>query len=539
MKRIAIVVAAVLVLAVVALPLMGLAVWAVGNVGAVWPLSASAATVDEAPAPASAAAQPPAVQITRDATLLALEEALQAIYEEVSPSVVQIEVVQRTAGTFSPFGFQLPDQFQRGSGSGFVWDTEGHIVTNNHVVEGASRIVVRLADGAVEEATLVGADRDSDLAVLQVDVPADGLRPVTLADSTAVRVGQLAVAIGNPFGLESTMTVGFVSALGRSLPVSAEETSETTYSIPDVIQTDASINPGNSGGVLVNANGQVIGVTTAIASAVRSSAGVGFAVPSAIVARVVPALIETGEYIDPWIGITGTTLTPDLAEAMDLPRDQRGGLVIDVVPASPADEAGLVGSDRTVSIDGQEVRVGGDVIVAIDDEPVLLFDDLIVYLSRNTEVGDEITLTVLRDGRQVAVDLTLQPRPEEQGQRASTATSRTGQAWLGVNGVTLTPALGQAIGVGRNQPGVLVLNVTGGSPADEAGIRGGFRPTILNGQRILLGGDIIVAWDGEPVESTGHLQALLRSASPGDEVTLTLVRAGEELAVEVTLATEP
>jgi serine protease Do len=250
--------------------------------------------------------------------------------------------------------------------------------------------------------------------VIKVDVPADELQPVEVADSTEIGVGQLAVAIGNPYGLEGTMTVGFVSALGRSLAVDAYSTTGT-YTIPDIIQTDAPINPGNSGGVLLDDEGQLIGVPTAIESTTGTNSGIGFAVPSAIVQKVVPALIDEGAVEYSWLGITGTTLTADLAEAMGLDRDQRGALVIEVTGGGPAEKAGLHGSGRQVDLDGEQVEVGGDVIVAIDDQPVSEFDDLVSYLVGRTNVGDEISLTILRDGKEQVIEVTLASRPAVQG----------------------------------------------------------------------------------------------------------------------------
>ena len=295
-----------------------------------------------------------------------------------------------------------------------MWDRKGHIVTNNHVVEDAERIRVTFSEWTVADATLVGANADSDLAVIQVDVPAEQLLPVRLADSGQVAVGQLVVAIGNLYGLESTMTVGIVSALRRALPVESESLlGGPTYWIPDMIQTDAPINPGNSGGVLASDRGEVIGVTTAIISPVQASAGIGFAVPAAIVEKVVPALIESGSYSYPWVGISGTSLHPELAQAIGLEAEQRGALVQEVVSGGPAEGAGLRGSSRVVRIDGMEARVGGGVIVAFDGQPVKEFEDLVAYLVRSTEVGQEIELTILRDGRERAVTVTLGARPGE------------------------------------------------------------------------------------------------------------------------------
>jgi len=486
----------------------------------------------------------PVGDVDEDDALTALELTLGRLYETVSPSVVHISVKQKVEFGYgipsTPFGFGMPEdyQYQRASGSGFVWDDEGHVVTNNHVVEKADEITVQFSDGSIAEATVVGTDPDSDLAVIKVEGVADQLVPVAMGDSTQVKVGQLAVAIGNPFSLDNSLSVGFVSALGRSLSVDARDGSGASYSIPDIIQTDAAINPGNSGGVLINRYGQVIGVTTAIVSPVEASVGVGFAVPSVIVNKVVPHLIEDGHYADPWIGISGVSMTPDLALAMDLEAGQRGALVLEVTPDSPADEADVRGSDRIVTLDGHEQYVGGDIIIGIEDEPVLNFDDLVRYLSRYAEVGDTITLTVLRDGREKEIQVTLQERPGTSEQQIAVREARGAvedRAWLGVQGVTLVPDLAEAMGLDRDQTGVLVLRVVADSPADEAGLAGGYRPTSVNGHRIVLGGDVIVAWDGEEIEDWEALQNALAEAAPGDEVTLTVLRDGEALEVELTL----
>jgi S1-C subfamily serine protease len=324
------------------------------------------------------------------ATAHAEEQLLIELYERVSPSVVHIAV------TTDSFG-------GGGTGSGFVLDTEGHIVTNNHVVEDAERILVRFADDTTAEAELIGADADSDLAVIQVDVRPDLLKPVELGDSDALRVGQRAVAIGNPFGFEQTMTTGIVSALGRVVR------QESGFSLPRLIQTDAAINPGNSGGPLLDSRGRVIGVNTLIFSPSGSNSGVGFAVPVNAVKRVVPSLITTGRYADPWLGITGTSVTPLLAEALDLPV-QQGVLVQSVVENGPANEAGLLGNDRQVEFEGAALGAGGDVIVALDGVALQDMDDLIVHLAE-ARVGQTVTLTVLRDGAERTVKVTLEERP--------------------------------------------------------------------------------------------------------------------------------
>lgn len=348
------------------------------------------------------------VPVTSNSALAALQGNFEQIYSQVGPSVVNIQVEMSGSGSNSGFAFPGQSQgAQEALGSGFVWDTSGHIVTNNHVIEGASKITVMFADGSTVDAKLVGADPNADLAVVQVNVPAAQLHPVTMADSSKVKVGQLAIAIGNPYGLSGTMTTGIVSALSRSLPVGSE-TSLTggSYTIPDIIQTDAAINPGNSGGVLVNVDGQVLGVTTAIRSSTNANSGIGFVVPSNIVSKVVPSLIKTGKYEHPRLGISGTTLTSDLAVAMKLSPDQKGVLIIDVSANSPAAKAGLKGSDVQTSDSGQQTPTGGDVITAIDGQPVTRFDDLSSYLFNNTEVGQTVTLTILRQGREQSIKVT-------------------------------------------------------------------------------------------------------------------------------------
>jgi S1-C subfamily serine protease len=369
-------------------------------------------------APDLPSAPPPAAN-----TLLeAYQGTLTSIYEHVNPSVVNIRVVQTQTlprqetpeiPSF-PFHPQIPEfPPSQGEGSGFVWDQEGHIVTNYHVVAGASKIEVTFWEGTIFLAEIVGYDHYSDLAVLKVDLPPDCLKPVRLADSDQVKVGQLAIAIGNPFGLNGTMTVGIVSALGRSLPVDQISVGGGFYTIPDIIQTDAPINPGNSGGVLLNDKGEVIGVTTAISSPVRANAGVGYAVPAAIVEKVVPSLIEKGYYDHPWLGVSIITVTPDIAQAMGLDSSQRGAMVAEVLPNSPAQRAGLISGRVEAEVDGRRMRVGGDVIIALEGESIKSNSDLIALLARNTKAGETVTLTVIRDGEMVNIEVTLAPRPKD------------------------------------------------------------------------------------------------------------------------------
>ncbi len=360
--------------------------------------TAPSATGTEPTPPVAGSTSPP---ISTPGPLAGIEAALESIYNQANPSVVNIRVLL-PGNSFNPGGAAL--------GSGFVWDKQGNIVTNNHVVDGASRISVTFYDGTTVDGKMVGADADSDLAVVKVEASSVQLQPVTMADSSQLKVGQLAVAIGNPFGLQGTMTVGFISGLGRLLPAN-ENAVGPSYSIPDIIQTDASINPGNSGGILLDDTGKVIGVTSSIASTSGTSAGVGFAIPAAIVKQVIPALISTGHYDHPYLGISTVSLNPDLAGAMGLPSNQRGALVVTVTAGAPAAKAGLQESKKSVTINGQDVFVGGDVIIAYNSQVVKSADDLIAFLARSGAVGQTVTFTVLREGKQTQVPVTLGLRP--------------------------------------------------------------------------------------------------------------------------------
>jgi len=363
---------------------------------------------DKAPATPTGAIPtvPPAAGDTAPAltgqNLPALETQLTDLYRQVSPGVVAIRVYTDKGG---------------GQGSGFVYDREGHIVTNYHVVDGAEKVEIDFLSGQKAWARIVGTDKDSDLAVLQVtDIPADQLLPLPLGDSDQVEVGQIAVAMGNPFGLKGTMTVGVVSALGRTLPSEHEAQQGGFFTTGDTIQTDAPINPGNSGGPLLNLRGEVIGINRAIRTGNSmfgepTNSGIGFAVPSNIVKRVVPALIKTGHYDYPYLGISSLDdLSLEDIEKLGLPTTG-GAYVVAVVPGSPADKAGLKGA-RAWDQDTQEaIPAGGDLIIAVDGHPVREFNDLLHYLFTYTSPGDTVTLTVLRDGKQKDLQLTLGKRP--------------------------------------------------------------------------------------------------------------------------------
>lgn len=476
-------------------------------------------------------------------SVAALEGTLGDIYRQVGPSVVNIQVTSSGLATSTPFdqnGNQLPN-VQSALGSGFVWDKEGHIVTNNHVVEGATKIEVVFADGTTYSAELVGADKDSDLAVVKIAADASVLQPVQVADSTAVQVGDLAIAIGNPYGLGGTMTVGIISALGRSLQT--DNTSMTgSYTIPDIIQTDAAINPGNSGGVLLDSAGQVIGVTAAIESPVQANVGIGFVIPSAIVKNVVPELISNGTYEHSYLGISGGTLIPDIADAMNLDHNQRGILIATVTDGGPAADAGLKGSDKVFSLDGYDVNIGGDIITAIDGTSTPTFDDLVSFLASSTKPGQTVTLDILRDGKTQQVKVKLAARPaQEQASTNNPPTSAfvSGNAYLGITGGSLAAAINEAMNLDANQEGVLVVEVAANSPASDAGLKGSTETITVNGQDIQIGGDVITKINDASISGIQNLRTELGKYSPGDEVTLTILRDGKEMQVKVTLAERP
>ncbi|HMT19774.1 MAG TPA: trypsin-like peptidase domain-containing protein [Promineifilum sp.] len=323
-----------------------------------------------------------------------LEETLMALYERVNPSVVHIFVLDEQS-------------FVAGTGSGFVYDAAGHIVTNNHVVTGSGGLEVVFVDGQRRAAQVVGTDVDSDLAVIKVESLPEGVQPLLLGDSNGVRVGQFAVAIGNPFEEEGSLSLGIISGLGRSLASDRIAEGGGRYSLPQVIQTDAAINPGNSGGPLLNLAGEVIGVNSAIRTSTGANSGVGFSIPVNAVHRVVPALISEGAYHYPYIGIRMTPI--DLATQQELGLPQSSGIYItDVSPGSPAADAGLraSGFNDTVGI-----LPGGDFIIAVDGRPVAEPDDLISFLVFDAAVGQTINLTVIRDGERIEVPLTLGERP--------------------------------------------------------------------------------------------------------------------------------
>ena len=325
------------------------------------------------------------------------EQALAALYNRTRPGVVNVDVI------VGPSNDQLAPQGQ-GSGSGFVWDKNGYIVTNNHVVANARTVRVTLWDDTSVTASVVGVDPDADLAVLQIKVPAEKLIPLELGDSDQVRVGQTAIALGNPFSVGTSMSMGIVSAVGRSIP------GLTAFQIPDAIQTDAPINPGNSGGPLLDAAGRVIGVNAQIRSETRANSGVGFAIPVNIVKAVVPDIINTGKHAWPWLGLSGLTVTQQVADANKL-KDPAGAYIDSIVAGGPAAKGGVKGSTGAQPSPEGNIPTGGDVVTAVDGQPVRHFDDLLRYVSTKARVGQTVELTVLRDGKETKLKITLEERP--------------------------------------------------------------------------------------------------------------------------------
>jgi len=318
------------------------------------------------------------------------------IYQEMSPGVVNITT---TVVSYDFFFNPIPES---GTGSGSVIDKKGHILTNYHVVEGARKLEVTLFDGTKWEAKLIGADPGNDIAVIRINAPSEKLRPIPLGDSSNLKVGQKAIAIGNPFGLERTLTVGIVSSVGRTLRA------VNGRLMRGIIQTDAAVNPGNSGGPLLDSSGRMIGITTAIFSPVGANIGIGFAIPVNTAKKIVPQLIEKGRVSRPWLGITGQDINADMASLLKLPSS--GILVAKVEKGSPAEKAGIKGGKDAVMIGNLRIIVGGDLIVAIDGKPIKNMDQVVEEIE-SKEIGQSIELTVVRDRKQRIVKVKLAEMP--------------------------------------------------------------------------------------------------------------------------------
>ena len=333
-----------------------------------------------------------------------IKSPLTTLFKKVENSVVQIT---SKVSTVNPYiiinGSPLENQSTR-LGSGFVYDDAGHIITNNHVVAGAQIVDVRFVDGNIYSAKVIGTDPSNDIAVLQItdDFSEEHVIPLILGDSSALEVGQQIIAIGNPFGLSNTMTTGIVSQVGRLLP-----NREAGFSIPNVIQTDAAINPGNSGGPMLNLQGHVIGINTAIQSTTGEFSGIVFAVPSDTIKRIVPSLIEKGFFEHPWLGVSGTSVTPDIAKQIGLPKNYKGVFVTTLVKDGPAQKAGL----QEATYNAKQELKGGDIITALDGHQIRDIDDLVIYLADNKKVGDSVVIEIHRDNSVIELTTILQARP--------------------------------------------------------------------------------------------------------------------------------
>jgi len=502
------------------------------------------------------------------------------LFSKIQDSVVQITTTSR----------DIAGPISSGLGSGFIYDKDGHIITNYHVVAIASLsglysnytsssnnntdIIVTFHDGSAYNARVVGSDPFSDIAVLRVEnISESKLTPLSFGNSSQVKIGEQVIAIGNPFGLSGTLTVGVVSGLGRTIPsLAAEEgpslprdnqgeqeqprlpripppfddlfpdipdlpfelpplipdqpqqqESSGAFSIPDIIQTDAAINPGNSGGPLLNMKGQAIGMNTAIFSATGVYAGVGFAIPSNTITKVVPSLIATGSYQHPWLGLIGIDITPDIAKALGLGlEDAKGFLVIGVNEGSPADKAGIRGGDKVANINGREIRLGGDIVLKIDNQDVRKIEDILTYLERYKHIGDTIQLTILRDGRPHTINITLTARPESTQLQQPQPQAEVQRPSLGISGINVTPAIAKAMNL-TQAAGFLVVDIIAEGPADKAGIRGGYVVANINGTEIELGGDVILRIDNITVNIIDDILSYLNTKKVGDTVQLTIL----------------
>lgn len=329
------------------------------------------------------------------------------IFEKSEAGVVRINVKRPST---DPRGIG-------GVGSGFVYDSQGHVITNDHVVENAEKLTVTFLDGRSYKAKIIGQDVFTDLAVIQVNASSNVLQSLPVGDSSKLRVGEQIAAIGNPFGLSGSMSSGIISQVGRLLP-----SQDRGFQIPDIIQTDAAINPGNSGGPLLNMRGEVVGINTAIQSESGDFAGVGFAIPSKTIQKIIPVLIKNKTYHHPWVGISGRDVDPDLADILHL-KDARGFLVINVLEDSPAKKAGLQGTNETKEVDGIRYQIGGDLVLAVDGKTVRKIDDILIHLQREKTVGDQMVLQILREGKVSDIVIDLEERPNSSA--AINATSPT------------------------------------------------------------------------------------------------------------------
>ena len=463
---------------------------------------------------------------------------LSKLFDRVKDSVVQITVSNK-------------DPRASALGSGFVYDNAGHIITNDHVIRNRSyndtetnNVTVTFLDDKTYKAKIIGSDPFSDLAVLQIENPKnESLKPLVLSNSTGVKIGEHVIAIGNPFGLSGSMTEGIVSGLGRVIPSQNPGSPEgpelppdqvtqnpsASYSIPEIIQTDAAINPGNSGGPLLNLNGQVIGINSAIFSLTGEYSGVGFAIPASTIQRVVPVLMSEHSYKHPWLGISGIDVNEQIASAMNL-NTTKGFLVIDTSPGGPASKAGLHGGDKLVDVNGRKTKLFGDVIIKIDNQSVSKIDDILVYLEQHKKVGQDVKLTVIRDGKLQTIDVVLAERPLQ---------LNTQPLWLGIDGTDMSEDIAAKLNTNQST-GILVVGVISDGPADKAGMKGGYKITDINGTEIQLGGDIITSVDKIPIQNLKDLSTYIaNNKKAGDKMNLGILRDGKPQEIDVTLQAKP
>lgn len=472
---------------------------------------------------------------------------LTTLFNDVDQSIVQISEARA-----SSFGSR--------QGSGFIYDNLGHIITNYHVVAdpGESQETslsdkdfhITFLDGTTYIGRVIGADLYSELAVLKVEnITGDSFIPLPLGNSSQVRIGQVVLAVGNPFGLSGSMTEGIVSGFGRILPSSVPQgdlllrQDAPSLLIPNLIQTDAAINPSNSGGPLLNTAGEVIGMNTEIFSNSGEYAGVGSAIPSDIIRKVVPELISTGTYRHPYIGITGVDVSPEIATEMGL-NSSRGFLVTEVTSGSPAERSGIRDGGALKDINGRQIELGGDVIVAVDNVTVRKIEDLLSYLQSARSVGENVILRVIRDGKFLEIGMTVTPRPTQL--QLETEQSQQQYPTLGINTINMTEQIAARMNLTRfpqqqlsndvrevEREGVLVVDVFANGPADQAGIRGGFTVADINGTPVEIGGDVIMRIDNTMITNVDALDKFIGNKNIGDTIEVIVIRNAQPIKIPV------
>jgi serine protease Do len=448
-------------------------------------------------------------------------------------------------------------------GSGFVFDNLGHIVTNYYTVADPQEsqettlnhrdFHVTFLDGTTRTGKVVGADLYSELAVIKLEnITGTRLIPLSLGNSSQIRIGQPVLAIGNVLGLSGSMTEGIVSGFGRILPSSVpqgdllfRQQDTQSFLIPNLVQTDAAINQGNSGGPLLNIAGEVIGMNTQFFSDTGIYAGIGAAIPSDIIKRVVPELISTGTYRHPYIGIAGVDMYPEIAREMGL-NESRGFLVTEVTSGSPAERSGIRGGEELKDINGRQIELGGDVIVAVDSTSIRKIEDLISYLQSERSVGDTVIISVLRDGRTQDIRMTVEARPTQR--QLETEQIQQQRPTLGINTINMTEQIAVRMNLTalRNQlaseddqqierGGVLVIDLIADGPAERAGIKGGFVLADINGTPVEIGGDVIVKIDDTVIPNVNALNEFVEKKDIGDIIQVTVIRQGQPLKIPITV----